>query len=67
MNYRFFSTALCLAPLTVVIGFPSTLFALITLAVPWFGIGYAAGVIYYYPFVLLVLGMISVIKGVLEG
>lgn len=41
--------------------------AMITIAIVWFVVGYAAGYIFYYPPILLVIGVVAVIKGLVDG
>lgn len=40
---------------------------MIVIAVVWFGLGLAAGRIFFYPPILLVIGVISMIKGMFGG
>ncbi|MCU0646117.1 MAG: hypothetical protein MUC94_17900, partial [bacterium] len=41
--------------------------AMIVIAVVWFVAGYAAGYIFYYPPILLVIGLYALIKGIITG
>ena len=36
-------------------------------AVVWFGVGLAGGVIFFYPPVLFVLGLVAVVKGLVNA
>jgi hypothetical protein len=40
---------------------------MIVIAVVWFGAGMAGGVIFFYPPVLFVIGIISILKGLMGG
>ncbi len=40
---------------------------MIVIAIVWFGVGYAAGYIFYYPPILLLIGVYSLIKGIFTG
>ncbi len=40
---------------------------MILIAIVWFVVGYAAGYIFYYPPILLIIGIVAVIKGMIEG
>lgn len=41
--------------------------AMIAIALVWFFVGLAAGRIFFYPPVLLVIGIVSIVKGAAEG
>lgn len=41
--------------------------AMIVIAVVWFVLGYTAGIIFFYPPVLLLIGVYAVIKGLITG
>ena len=36
---------------------------MILIAVVWFAVGYSAGRIFFYPPVLLILGLVAIVKG----
>jgi hypothetical protein len=40
---------------------------MIVIAVVWFAAGYAAGIIFYYPPILLLIGLYALIKGIITG
>jgi hypothetical protein len=41
--------------------------AMMLIAVVWFVIGYQAGYIYFYPPILFIIGLVGLIKGVIQG
>jgi len=41
--------------------------AMIVIAVVWFVVGYQAGYIYFYPPILFVIGLVGLIKGLIDG
>jgi hypothetical protein len=40
---------------------------MIAIAVIWFGVGWAAGYIYFYPPILFVIGLYALVKGLMTG
>ena len=40
---------------------------MILIAVVWFSVGWIAGYIFYYPPILLIIGIVAVIKGAADG
>ena len=40
---------------------------MIAIAVLWFGLGYMAGYIFYYPPILFLIGVYALIKGIITG
>jgi hypothetical protein len=42
-------------------------FIMIAIAVIWFGLGWAAGYIYFYPVILFGIGIYALIKGLVTG
>ena len=41
--------------------------AMMVIAAVWFGLGYMAGVIFYYPPILFLIGVFAFLKGLLTG
>jgi hypothetical protein len=40
---------------------------MMTIAVVWFVAGYAAGIIFFYPPILFLIGLFAFLKGILTG
>ncbi len=40
---------------------------MLAIAAVWFGVGWSSGVIFFYPPILAVIGIVSIIKGVASG
>ena len=41
--------------------------AMMVIAVVWFGLGWMAGIIFYYPPILFLIGVFGLLKGLLTG